>query len=138
MRRLTRRPLAALGVFALSLAIQSWFVLLNYWLGVGIGIDVPLAFWFLAIPLAKAITLAPISFGGFGLRELALAGIFAIAGVPREQGVAVSLLWQSLVVSTGLFGGFVWFALGYRAEARTGRGHGSLLGEARTAESKHV
>src|SRR6185436_7834476 len=50
MRRLTRRPLAALGVFALSLAIQSWFVLLNYWLGVGIGIDVPLAFWFLAIP----------------------------------------------------------------------------------------
>src|SRR6185295_2222735 len=95
MRRFTRRPLAVLGVFALSLAIQSWFVLLNYWLGVGIGIDVPLAFWFLAIPLAKAITLAPISFGGFGLRELALAGIFAIAGVPREQGVAVSLLWQS-------------------------------------------
>jgi uncharacterized protein (TIRG00374 family) len=137
MRRLLRRPRAAFAVFALSLAIQSWFVLLNYWLGLGIGIDVPLVFWFLAIPLAKAITLAPISLGGFGLRELALAGILALAGVPKEQGVAVSLVWQSIVVATGLVGGLVWFALGHRAEARTGWGHGSLLGEARTAESKH-
>lgn len=137
LRRLIRQPQRALAVFALSLVIQSWFVVLNYWLGRGIGIDIGLAFWFLAIPLAKAITLAPISFGGFGLRELALAGILALAGVSKEQGVAVSLLWQSIIVSTGLFGGLVWYALGYRAKARIGGGHESLLGEARTAESQH-
>ena len=138
MRRLIRQPLSACAVFALSLVIQSWFVVLNYWLGRGIGIDIPLAFWFLAVPLTKAITLAPISFGGFGLRELALAGILALAGVPNDKGVAVSLLWQSIIVSTGLFGGVVWFALGYRSKARTGGGHGSLIGEARTAESRHA
>ncbi|HUR29314.1 MAG TPA: lysylphosphatidylglycerol synthase transmembrane domain-containing protein, partial [Planctomycetota bacterium] len=38
LRRVARRPLAALGVFCLSLAIQSWFVLLNAWLGKAIGI----------------------------------------------------------------------------------------------------
>lgn len=127
MRRLRRRPQLALGVLALSLAIQSWFVLLNYWLGRGIGIDIGLAYWFLAIPLAKAVTLAPISVGGFGLREATLAGILLLAGVAESQGVLVSLLWQTIIVATGLFGGLVWFLLGLRPSARTGAGHGSLL-----------
>lgn len=137
MRRIAQRPAAALGVFALSLSIQAWFVLLNAWLGRAIGIEVPLAYWFLAVPLTKAITLAPISFGGLGLREATLGGLLGLVGVPAAQGVAASLLWQSVVYSGGLFGGLVWFALGLRKDARTGAGHGSLIGEARTAEGRH-
>ncbi len=137
MRRIARRPTAALGVFALSLSIQAWFVLLNAWLGRAIGIDVPLAYWFLAVPLTKAITLAPISFGGLGLREATLGGLLGLAGVAPAQGIAASLLWQSVVYSGGLFGGLVWFVLGLRKSARTGAGHGSLLSEARTAEGRH-
>ncbi len=125
MRRLWRRPRLALVVLAMSLAIQSWFVLLNAALGWGIGIDVPLAFWFLAVPLAKAVTLLPISLGGFGLREVTLAAILGTVGVAEAQGVLASLLWQSVIVATGLSGGAVWFLLGLREEAR-GRGH-SLL-----------
>ncbi|HUR29589.1 MAG TPA: lysylphosphatidylglycerol synthase transmembrane domain-containing protein, partial [Planctomycetota bacterium] len=137
LRRVARRPLAALGVFCLSLAIQSWFVLLNAWLGKAIGIDVPLAYWFLAVPLTKAITLAPISFGGLGLREATLAGMLSLVGVPTATGVAASLLWQSVVYSGGLLGGLTWLVLGLRRSARTGLGHGSLTAEARTAESRH-
>lgn len=137
MRRISQRPAAALGVFSLSLIIQGWFVLLNAWLGRAIGIDVPLACWFLAVPLTKAITLAPISFGGLGLREATLGGLLSLVGVAPAQGIAASLLWQSIVYSGGLFGGLVWFALGMRKSARTGAGHGSLLREARTLESRH-
>ncbi len=137
MRRMSRRPIAALGVFALSLVIQSWFVILNAWLGRAIGIDVPLSYWFLAVPLTKAITLAPISFGGLGLREATLAGMLTLVGVATADGVAASLLWQSIVYSGGLIGGLVWLTLGLRRNARTGFGHGSLVGEARTAEGRH-
>jgi uncharacterized protein (TIRG00374 family) len=137
MRRMARRPLAALCVFLLSLTIQGWFVILNAWLGRAIGIDVPLAYWFLAVPLTKAITLAPISFGGLGLREATLAGMLNLVGVATATGVAASLLWQSIVYSGGLVGGLVWLALGLRRSARTGLGHGSLVGEARTAEGRH-
>ena len=127
MRRLWSRPQLALGVLAASLTIQSWFVLLNAALGRGIGIDIPLVYWFLAVPLAKAITLAPVSFGGFGVREVTLAGILmALAGVPESQGVLASLLWQTIVVTTGLLGGGAWFLLGLREETRRKLGGESL------------
>ena len=120
-RRLARRPGSAALVFLTSLALQTTFVALNMALGRGLGIDVPWTFWLLAVPLAKAITLAPISVGGFGLREVALAGLLGQVGVPPEQGFAVSLLWQSIIVASGLFGGALWFLMGLRSGARTAR-----------------
>lgn len=136
MRRLWRRPQLALGLFLMSLSIQSLFVLLNMWLGRGIGIDIPVVFWFLAIPLAKIITLAPISLGGFGLREVTLASLLALVAVPESQGVLVSLLWQTIIVATGLSGGAVWFLLGLRSGASTGGGRDSLRDVARERSTR--
>ena len=133
MRRLWRRPQLAFGLLAMSLTIQSLFVLLNMWLGRGIGIDIPVAFWFMAIPLAKIVTLAPISLGGFGLREVTLATILNVVDVAEGQAVLVSLLWQTIIVATGLTGGAVWFILGLRPSARTGGGRDSLLRVSREA-----
>lgn len=128
LRRLTERPQRAVMVLALSLVIQGWFVLLNRELGRGIGVDAPLAVWFFAVPMAKAITLAPISFGGFGLREVTLAGFFEVlANTPPKLGAAASTLWQTVVVATGLLGGPLWYVLGWRSGAKTGAGHGALV-----------
>ncbi|MCC6407406.1 MAG: flippase-like domain-containing protein [Planctomycetes bacterium] len=121
LRRLARRPAAALAILALSLVLQSWFVVLNAWLGAGIGVELPLATWFFAIPFTKAVTLVPISFGGFGLREKTLAGLLlAIAAVPEALGAASSILWQTVLVATGLLCGLLFFVLGLRASSRVG------------------
>lgn len=131
LRRLARRPSAALVILALSLALQGWFVLLNAWLGRGIGIDLPMATWFFAIPMTKAITLVPISFGGFGLREKTLGGLlYSIAALPEALGAAASILWQTVLVATGLFCGALFFLLGRRANSRVG----SLFGTQRTVK----
>ena len=123
LRRLSRSPGTALAVFALSLSIQASFVLLNAWLGRAIGITVPLSVWFLTWPLAKAASLLPISLGGLAVREATLAGLLLPFGVPAALGVVASLLWQTVLIVGGLFGGLMWWALSRRASVstRTGR-----------------
>ena len=138
MRRLRRRPQTALLVLAMSLAIQTWFVVLNAWLGRGIGIELPFAVWLLAIPLAKAVTLLPISLGGFGVRELTLASLLGFVGVAESQGVTVSLLWQTIVVATGLLGGLAWLLLGLRPSTRAGAQRMRLLEVARGPAKRAV
>jgi uncharacterized membrane protein YbhN (UPF0104 family) len=111
LRQLWRRPgPAALGL-ALSLVIQSGFVLLAAWLGAAVGIEVGLAVWFLVAPLAKIASLLPISLGGLAVREASLAALLLPFGVPAAQSVVASLLWQTVLIAGGLLGGLVWLVL---------------------------
>lgn len=111
LRRLWRRPgTAALGL-ALSLTIQSTFVLLNAWLGRSVGIEVDLAVWFLVWPLAKIASLLPISLGGLAVREASLAALLLPFGIPVARSVVCSLLWQTVLIAGGLLGGLVWLVL---------------------------
>lgn len=111
LRRLVRDPAHGLQGLGLSLTIQGSFVLLNAWMGRGLGIDVPLAVWFLVWPLAKIAGLMPISLGGLAVREATLAALLTPFGVPFALGVVCSLLWQTVLIGGGLIGGLVWLVL---------------------------
>ncbi len=106
-----RTPGTAIVALGLSLTIQGSFVLLNSALGRAVGIDVPLAVWFLVWPLAKIAGLMPISLGGLAVREATLASLLAPFGVPFAVGVVCSLLWQTVLIVGGLVGGLTWLAL---------------------------
>lgn len=107
---LARSPAAATLALLLSVAVQTTFVALNVALGRAMGIEVPLAVWFLAWPLAKLIALTPISLGGLGVREAALAGLLVPFGVDPALAVAESLLWQAALIVLGLVAGGLAFA----------------------------
>ena len=102
---LQAHPGPALTAAGLSVMIQAGFVGLNAALGSALGIEVPLAVWFLAWPLAKLIALLPVSLGGLGVREAALAGLLAAFGVEPALAVAQSLLWQAALIALGLVAG---------------------------------
>lgn len=112
LRRLWRRPGTALNALALSLMIQSGFVICNAWIGHSIGIEVSLATWFLVWPLAKVAGLMPISLGGLGVRDAMLATLLLPFGVPAALGWVASLLWQTILFSGGALGGLIWWVLG--------------------------
>ena len=112
LRRLARGPGPALLVLAMSLTIQTTFILLNAWLGRSVGVDAPLAAWFVAWPAAKLAGLMPVSLGGLGVRDATLGAALVPFGVPMATGVAVSLLWQTVLVAGGLLAGGVWVLLG--------------------------
>ncbi len=70
--------------------------------------------------------------GGIGVREAALAALFAPFGVPAVLAVAVSLVFQVVVISGGLVGGLLSLLLRGRETPRTGaarppRARGSLV-----------
>lgn len=118
LRRLARSPGAAATALVAAILIQSAFVLVNAWLGRAIGIDVPLAVWFVAWPMAKLAGLLPVSLGGLGVRDATLAALLVPVGVPAARGVVASLLWQTVLIAGGLIAGLVWWRLGRRGDAR--------------------
>jgi uncharacterized membrane protein YbhN (UPF0104 family) len=119
LRRVPRQPRTATIGLMLSLAIQGSFVLLNRSLGRSIGIDVDLAVWFMAWPLAKLAGLLPISLGGLAVRDATLGALLVPFGVPLALGVVGSLLWQTVLIAGGLLGGLAWLVLSRRGPNAT-------------------
>jgi uncharacterized membrane protein YbhN (UPF0104 family) len=111
LRRVGRRPGAAMIALGLSLVMQGAFVLMNAAIGEALGIGVPWAIWFLVWPLAKIAGMLPISLGGLGVRDATLAALLALFGVPLTLGLIAGLVWQSVVWAGGLAGGLAWWTL---------------------------
>ena len=104
---LGRRPGLLLAVLAASLAIQAAFILLALQLARATGVDVAPAAWIFAWALAKLIAVLPVSLGGLGVREAAMAGLLAPFGAGAAEVVAAGLAWQAVLFLGGGVGGVV-------------------------------
>jgi uncharacterized membrane protein YbhN (UPF0104 family) len=95
---------AVVTAIAISFAVQSAFVMTNVWLARQVGVTTGLASWFVAWPLSKLIAVLPISLGGIGVREATLVSLLAPYGAPREAVLASGILWQAVLIVTGIVG----------------------------------
>ncbi|MDR9364409.1 MAG: lysylphosphatidylglycerol synthase transmembrane domain-containing protein [Balneolaceae bacterium] len=102
------KPLKPAIAFILSLLIQSIFILLTVYLASDISVHLPLVLWFLVWPLAKLSALLPISLGGIGVREAALVVLLGRLSIPATDAVALGLLWESILITGGIFGGLYY------------------------------
>ena len=121
LRRLARRPGVAAICFALAFGIQGGFALLNGWIGISIGVAVPLAAWLVVWPLAKLAGLLPVSLGGLGVRDATLGALLAAFGARVSEGVVTSLVWQSVLIAGGLLAGLFWWIWSRRDSSDAGR-----------------
>ena len=92
----------------MSALIQAGFVLLAVRLAQNVGLNLPLAAWFFAWPLAKIIAVLPVSLGGLGVREVSLAVLLTGLGAAAADVVATSLIWQAVLLCAGLVGAVAW------------------------------
>ncbi len=111
-RAVAARPGRMVTVLLLGMVLQVCMVSLAAWLGRACGLDAPLRIWLFVWPLAKLSAVVPVTQGGIGVREAAQAALFAPFGVPAALAVAVSLVWQSIVLAGGLAGGLLSLVLG--------------------------
>lgn len=97
-------------LFVLSTITQILRVLVHYFCGLALGLDIAVSWYFFYIPLVALVSALPISIGGFGPRELLAQSLFAKAGVPVLESVIVQLLAYLAGLLISLFGA-VFFLL---------------------------
>ena len=105
-----RRPGLIASAIAWSLLVQMGGALTVDAIGRSIGTDLPVSFWFAAVPLVALAMVLPISIGGVGIREGGLAVLLAPHGVSKEKAVAIGLLWFLVSIACGLVGGVMFLA----------------------------
>jgi hypothetical protein len=98
------------SAIAWSLLLQLGGSVVVACVGRSVGVMLPLAFWFMAVPLVALAMVLPISISGVGVREGGLALLLAPYGVPAEKAVAIGLLWFLLNILCGLAGGLMFLA----------------------------
>ena len=112
-RSLVRQPQYVLAVLSLAIVVQVLFVLLTAQVADACGLHLPLRVWLFAWPLAKIAALVPLTQGGIGVREAALAALLRPFGAPAALAVAVGLVWETIIISGGLTAGLTAYLLGH-------------------------
>jgi glycosyltransferase 2 family protein len=104
------RPGVVFRAVGWSFAVQLTNILMVWLLGRGIGLELPTASYFVAVPAVALASTLPLSINGVGVREGGLALLLRDDGLTEEQGVALGLLWFSITMASGLIGGlaFLW------------------------------
>jgi len=106
------QPAYVLLALSLGVALQTSFVLLTVVIAAGCGLHLPLRVWLFAWPLAKLAALLPVTQGGIGVREVALAALAAPFGAAPVLTVAVGLVWEGIIIAGCLLAGLASFLLG--------------------------
>lgn len=106
------------AVFALSLLFRGVLVVNNYVVAVGLGMDVPLLYFLVVVPIAELVLFVPISIQGFGVREATYVVLFTAVGASAPLALAVGVVMQLVLgVLNNVLGGIVY--LGYRLNDST-------------------
>jgi uncharacterized membrane protein YbhN (UPF0104 family) len=102
-----RRGLFA-GLFAIAAVTQISRIGVHALVAQGLGLHIPLVYFFLFVPLLAVIVSMPISFNGIGVREGAGIVLFGLVGVDRASAFSMQFLTYLVMVAVSLLGGLVF------------------------------
>ena len=97
-------PLTLIPAIALSIALQVTLAVGQYILAAGLGLTAPLSLFVLCVPIANVFASLPLTLNGLGIRESAYLLLFGMAGMRKEDAIALGLLWFATTMVGGLTG----------------------------------
>lgn len=118
-------PAALIPAIALSIALQLGLAVAQYILAAGLGLAVPLSLFILCVPIANVFASLPLTLNGLGLRESAYLVLFGMAGMRKEDAIALGLLWFAATMAGGLTGAIAFVTT--PAPVEGGEAAGSVL-----------
>jgi hypothetical protein len=87
-------------------------------LGLALGLKVEPLIFVLIVPLVFLVGLVPISFAGWGIRELGAVWLFGLVGFPKESALLLSIAYGLMLIIAGLPG--LYFFNGGQSRALQG------------------
>jgi glycosyltransferase 2 family protein len=112
-----RSGLASLWILALALAVQMLNVTVVALCAKAMNIQLELGVAWVVIPTVMLVSMAPVSFAGWGVREGAMVFGLGLLGFAPEAALAVSVAFGALQTLLGAPGGVLWLARGGRGQA---------------------
>lgn len=104
------RPLSLTIPIALSLTLQISLAICQWMLARGLGLTTPLALFLICVPIANVFASLPITLNGLGIRESAYLVLFGMAGMGRQDAIALGLLWFAATMLGGLSGAIAFIS----------------------------
>lgn len=92
-------------VMLISLFYQALQIVTIYLLGLALGVDISIVYYFLFIPIVLAVSMLPVSLNGLGVREAAWVALFSLVSVPDTTALSLSLLTLLIMTVVSLLGG---------------------------------
>jgi len=106
-------PFTAGATLLVSVVIHVLTVVSVALLAAGLNAPIGLVDCFLVVPAALLVAAVPISIAGWGVRESAMMGGFALLGVgDGADALALSVLFGGMLIVTSLPGGLLWLIVG--------------------------
>jgi glycosyltransferase 2 family protein len=102
------RPIALLPAIALSALLQTSLAICQYLLGIGLGLDITLGTFVLIVPITNVVASLPLTINGLGMREAGYLLLLGLAGVSKDQAVALSILYFAATLVGGFTGVFAF------------------------------
>lgn len=103
-RFIYKTPARIFQQVGLSMLIHFFSIFAIFSIGHSVGINEAINVFLILVPPALLLTLLPISFAGWGVREGALVGLFLLIDIPQEQVLAMSLLYGIILILSSLPG----------------------------------
>lgn len=111
------------GLLMIAIVVQVARVGVHVLVARALGLSIPLAYFYLLVPLLAVIVSLPISFNGIGVREGAGVVLFGLVGVGRTHAFSLQFTTYLVAVAVSMLGGLVFLVRlpGRRAERTASR-----------------
>ncbi len=101
-------PVLISKILLVSVFVQSFRIIVHYFMARSIGVELDLIYFFLFIPVITIIILLPIVPGGIGLREFSADGLFQFVGITGGEPAVFEGLAFAVAIICSLPGIFTF------------------------------
>ncbi|MFZ0448290.1 MAG: lysylphosphatidylglycerol synthase transmembrane domain-containing protein [Desulfatiglandaceae bacterium] len=95
-------------IITVSVLVHILAIFSIFLISLSIGQDLGLLIFLVIFPSVVLLTVIPVSFAGWGVREGAMVGLFMSAGVDKAPILLISILYGFLVIVASFPGLFFW------------------------------